>query len=174
LNIHLLFVGSGELDAELRANCNVVFDQENSILTSDLSSLTSGTRPRASFAGFLNQTEVSDAYVAADVLVLPSESETWGLVVNEAMASGLPAVISDAVGCAPDLIVHGDTGFTFPACDARALATRLVEIAGMLKNRGRLASACQEKVQNYSVDAAVLGTLEAVRYVRQDGSSRVL
>ena len=87
---HLLFVGSGELGDEMRSKCNVVFDAE-SIPTSDLRPPTSGTRPPASFAGFLNQTEISKAYVAADVLVLPSDySETWGLVVNEAMASGLP------------------------------------------------------------------------------------
>jgi hypothetical protein len=55
-------------------------------------------------AGFLNQTEISRAYVAADCLVLPSDyRETWGLVVNEAMASGLPCIISDQCGCAEDL-----------------------------------------------------------------------
>ena len=73
-------------------------------VTSDLRPLTSETKPPASFAGFLNQTEVSKAYAAADVLVLPSDyGETWGLVVNEAMASGLPCIISDRCGCAEEL-----------------------------------------------------------------------
>lgn len=103
-NLHLLFAGSGDLGAELRANCAVVFDQESLGLTSDLRPLISGTKPPASFAGFLNQTEISRAYVAADCLVLPSDyRETWGLVVNEAMASGLPCIISDQCGCAEDL-----------------------------------------------------------------------
>src|SRR3954451_8994846 len=99
--IHLLFVGSGELGNEMRNACNVVFDAEasNSSLVTSHSSL-----PKASFAGFLNQTEISKAYIAADVLVLPSDySETWGLVVNEAMASGLPCIVSDQCGCAEDL-----------------------------------------------------------------------
>ena len=110
--LHLLFVGSGELGADLRSNCEVAFDGEQSakrkaqsdaLNHSTLNSQPS-TKPRVSFAGFLNQTEISRAYVAADVLVLPSDyHETWGLVVNEAMASGLPSIISDQCGCAEDL-----------------------------------------------------------------------
>src|SRR5262249_13386820 len=57
------------------------------------------------FTGFLNQTEIIQAYVAADALVLPSDGgETWGLVVNEAMVCGRPCFVSDRVGCSPDLI----------------------------------------------------------------------
>ncbi len=77
--------------------------------------ITDNQKPRASFAGFLNQTQVSNAYVAADCLVLPSDyDETWGLVVNEAMASGLPCIISDRCGCAPDLgNAGGNAVFSF-------------------------------------------------------------
>jgi glycosyltransferase involved in cell wall biosynthesis len=56
------------------------------------------------FTGFLNQSEIPHALACADVLVLPSESEAWGLAVNEAMASGCIPVVSSAVGCAPDLV----------------------------------------------------------------------
>ena len=117
--LHLLFVGSGELGPQLRASCNVVFDAEapgseiadssseiavRSSPISYLPSPNSCLTPPASFAGFLNQTEISRAYVAADCLVLPSDyGETWGLVVNEAMASGLPCIISDRCGCSEDL-----------------------------------------------------------------------
>src|SRR5258708_30770582 len=97
LKLHLLFVGSGELGGELRVNCNVVFDRDSTV-TSDLRPLTSEMKPPASFAGFLNQTQVSRAYVAADCLLRPRDyRETWGLVVNEAMASGLPTIASNAV-----------------------------------------------------------------------------
>ena len=62
----------------------------------------------ARFLGFQNQTQLSPYYHAADLLALPSlHSETWGLVVNEALHHGLPSVVSDAVGCAPDLIEPG-------------------------------------------------------------------
>ena len=145
-NLHLLFVGSGELGAELRANCNVVFDAESvqrsenrdprsekTNLTSDrsLSAVaeppTSETKPSASFAGFRNQSELPTIYTAADVLVLPSDAnESWGLVVNEAMACGVPVIVSEAVGCAPDLIDPGATGWTYPLGDVASLAQRLI------------------------------------------------
>jgi glycosyltransferase involved in cell wall biosynthesis len=80
----------------------------------------------ANFLGFVNQAELPAVYASADVLVLPSEyDETWGLVVNEAMACGVPAVVSDAVGCGPDLIELGKTGATFPLGDVAALAAAI-------------------------------------------------
>jgi glycosyltransferase involved in cell wall biosynthesis len=103
-NIHLLFVGSGELGSELRSNCNVVYDVEIGDPPNNKQLIANNQKPRASFAGFLNQTEISQAYVAADCLVMPSDyRETWGLVVNEAMASELPCLISDQCGCSEDL-----------------------------------------------------------------------
>ena len=100
--LHLLFVGSGELGDELRRSCKVAFDADES--AKDDLSKGQCDKPLASFVGFLNQTEISQAYVAADCLVLPSDyGETWGLVVNEAMASGLPCIVSDRCGCAEDL-----------------------------------------------------------------------
>lgn len=96
--VHLLFAGSGELEAALRAACQVIAEPLTKADPAD-------PRPPATFAGFLNQTEISRAYVAADCLVLPSDSgETWGLVVNEALAGGLPCIVSDACGCVEDLI----------------------------------------------------------------------
>jgi glycosyltransferase involved in cell wall biosynthesis len=111
LKIHLLFAGSGELGEQLRANCNIVFDAENPNSSPACPPepwqrrvTRHSSLPIASFTGFLNQTEISRAYVAADCLVLPSDyRETWGLVVNEAMTSGLHCVISDQCGCAEDL-----------------------------------------------------------------------
>ena len=81
------------------------------------------------FDGFLNQREIGVGFAAADALVLPSNgAETWGLVVNEAMAAGLPALVSQAAGCAPDLVVHGETGFTFPCGDVGALARLMLKV----------------------------------------------
>ena len=78
--------------------------------------------PNASFVGFLNQSEISRAYVAADCLVLPSDArETWGLVVNEAMASGLPCIVSDACGCAEDLVKPIRPDLCYPVGDIIAL-----------------------------------------------------
>ncbi len=95
--------------------------------------LESNMRSRASAAnvplhilGFQNQTQMPAAYAVADVLVLPSNGrETWGLVCNEALASGVPIIVSDAVGCAPDLAIDGKIGRTFRVGDVGALAEAL-------------------------------------------------
>jgi glycosyltransferase involved in cell wall biosynthesis len=75
--------------------------------------------------GFCNQTQMPAVYSAADVLVLPSQFETWGLVANEALASGTPIVLSDSVGCAPDLAADGKVGRSFPVGDRTALVQSL-------------------------------------------------
>ena len=102
LNVNLYLRRHGELGDEMRNACDVVFDADRS--SDNQQPITDNQKPRATFAGFLNQTDISRAYVAADVLVLPSDyGETWGLVVNEAMASGLGCIVSDHCGCSPDL-----------------------------------------------------------------------
>ncbi|MEM8598287.1 MAG: glycosyltransferase family 4 protein [Bacteroidota bacterium] len=114
-----------------------------------------------SLLGFFNQSEMPEAYALADALVLPSETETWGLVVNEAMACGLSAVVSDAVGCAPDLIEPGLTGYSFPVGDVAALATMLERT---LTGYGTAAvhEAVAGKMRIYSLRTAAEGALEAV------------
>ena len=145
--VHLLMVGDGELRAECEAYAKA-------------------HRLPVSFAGFVNQSEMPHAYVAADCLVLPSDhGETWGLVVNEAMACGLPAITSDRVGCHPDLILPGRTGSTFPCGDIEALAetmTRLASAPAALRAMGR--NAC-EHIRRYSVTVLVEGTLAALKLV---------
>ena len=118
---------------------------------------------RVRFAGFLNQGEMPAAYAASDVLVLPSESETWGLVVNEAMASGRPAVVSTAVGCAPDLITEGETGHTFAPGDAAALPRILDAMASDDDRLAAMSLAARSRVSSFSVDAARAGVEAAVR-----------
>lgn len=68
---------------------------------------------RILFQPFKNQSDMPWVYRVGDVFLLPSRSETWGLSVNEAMACGRPAIVSDQCGCAPELIVEGKTGFVF-------------------------------------------------------------
>jgi glycosyltransferase involved in cell wall biosynthesis len=146
---HLLFVGSGELGEELRAACDVRFDEETAGKgreasceggkdpkqgeTSSLEPLASShARPPASFAGFLNQSEISKAYAVADVVVLPSEAwETWGLVVNEATAAGVPTVVSDRCGCADDFGAKNPYTRVFPTGDVAAMARAIEEVLAL-------------------------------------------
>jgi glycosyltransferase involved in cell wall biosynthesis len=91
--------------------------------------------------GFVNQSEMPCWYGTGDILALPSDHEQWGLVVNEAMACGLVPVVSDAVGCGPDLV--DGIGEVFPAGNVDALAAALCRVAADIparraRLRGRL------------------------------------
>ncbi|MEJ1969761.1 MAG: glycosyltransferase family 4 protein [Rhizomicrobium sp.] len=105
----LVFVGTGDKWDELHA-------------------LAADTAARVIFTGFLNQIELCDIYKITDIFALPSLSETWGLVVNEAQNFGCAVVASDKVGCAPDL-VEGRSGLIHPAGDVAALAGALRRLA---------------------------------------------
>lgn len=135
------YAGSGELEPELRqiaANASV----------------------RADFMGFVNQSELPAAYAAADLLVLPSDArETWGLVVNEAMACGVPAVVSDAVGCGPDLVDTGATGAIFPFGDIAALAAAIEAVLSL--NRPLLRRRLADKMALYSPQRAAAAIVMA-------------
>ncbi len=118
------------------------------------------------FTGFLNQSQIVDAYVASDVLALPSDAgETWGLVVNEAMACGRPAIVSDLVGCAADLIEEGQTGWVFPFGDWRALSNRLLAIANAPSVLTEMSGRCVEKIAGYAPEVAAAGIAKAVMSV---------
>jgi glycosyltransferase involved in cell wall biosynthesis len=100
--VSILFVGDGLLAERVQAS-----------LTSISGAVT----------GFVNQSDLPNYYHAADILVLPSEWETWGLVVNEAMAAGTLPVVSDRVGCGPDLV--NGVGEIYPCGDIASLAAAL-------------------------------------------------
>lgn len=113
--------------------------------------------------GFLNQGEIGRAYALADALVLPSRSETWGLVVNEAMQFGLPVVVSDAVGCHEDLVPDSSTGRVFQAGDVEDLSAALASLSDEFPEaRGRYESACRAKIAAYSLERAASGLRQAI------------
>lgn len=125
------------------------------------------------FAGFCNQSQLPAMYAAADVLVLPSDGgETWGLVVNEAMACGLPAIVSDAVGCRCDLVEEGVTGLSFPLGDTGRLAAQLARVYSELTaHPGRMRQSVAALIDRYSCDVAVDMTLEALSVVAGTSST---
>lgn len=146
--VHLLLVGSGVLELEMRG-------------------LAERKELPVRFAGFLNQGEIVRAYVAADVLVLPSDfRETWGLVVNEAMACGLPVVVSDSCGCVPELVRDGETGFSFPVGDVERLADTLRKMLPE-EGRKRMGAAAREWAgREFTVRMAADRFVETVSEVR--------
>ena len=140
----VVLVGDGPLKERLEARAN----------QPDL-------KGRVEFVGFKNQKELPAYLAGADCLVLPSDgTETWGVIVNEAMACGLPAIASDACGCCPDLIEKGKTGYSFPVGDTHALAARMGQF---ISNRNQdWLSAVQGKIRNYTIEKATAGLFQAV------------
>ena len=144
-NVHALLVGEGPLRESLEQ-------------------LARAGAGRIHFVGFRNQSELPSFYAASDALVLPSDgAETWGLVVNEAFACGIPAVVSDACGCAPDLIEEGRTGHTFPVGDVDLLSQRMLALIGLCdKKPSMLSEALAKKTSVYSIEKATAGLLCAL------------
>jgi glycosyltransferase involved in cell wall biosynthesis len=116
---------------------------------------------RVLFAGFQNQSALSAYFHGADLLVLPSRhSETWGLVVNEALSHGLPCVVSDGVGCAPDLVEAGVTGEVAETGSVEGLSEALRR-GLVLARRPEIRQQCRAKVATFSVGRAAAGIAEA-------------
>jgi glycosyltransferase involved in cell wall biosynthesis len=135
------------------------------------------TGARVRFAGFLNQSQMPEAYATADCLVLPSERETWGLVVNEAMATGLPCIVSDTCGCAPDL-VDDLTGASFPAGDEAALCRAVAAVRDRQRAGHEYQRACRQRVDAFAFAQASRGVVAACRAItdvlKREPTPRVL
>lgn len=112
--------------------------------------------------GFCNQSEMPGAYAASDVLVLPSERETWGLVANEALACGRTIVISDAAGCAPDL-ARPEVGVTFPVRNITAMATAIANVLTFPRNSFAIANVSA----SHSLQVASDGIIAAIHSTTQ-------
>jgi glycosyltransferase involved in cell wall biosynthesis len=122
-------------------------------------------RPWLRSVGFANQSEMPGWYGLADIYVLASASdggwrETWGLGVNEAMASGAVPVVSDQVGCAPDL-VDGGAGCVVAARDPDAIADAIVSLLDRTR-RDAMRAEGRRRLDRYSLDATAAGIEQAV------------
>lgn len=138
-DVHLLIAGSGSLQ-------NIVEDkvQEN---------------PFFHYLGHLKDKQVWDAYSIADIFILPSLFEPWGLVVNEAMAAGLPVIVTDGTGCVDDLVLDGVTGIIIPAANPRALATALRHMVDNTEMRQTMGMAGSRIISGWTQQAAAENTI---------------
>jgi glycosyltransferase involved in cell wall biosynthesis len=133
VEVNVLFVGDGPLAGQLRAT-----------LPPGLSAVT----------GFINQADIPSYYHAADIVVLTSEVEAWGLVVNEAMAAGALPVVSDRVGCAPDLVQ--DVGEVFRCRDVADLTAALGRAVAEVRDTA-VRDRVRKHVARYSLERTAEG-----------------
>lgn len=142
---YLVYAGEGRLRLDLEAETRSL-----------------GICDRVRFIGFVNQSRLPAVYSASDLLVLPSQHEPFGVVVNEAMLCGCATAVSDHVGARFDLIRHGQTGFIFPAGDVDALAAVLREA---LEDRDRLrqiSEAARQQMKNWSPTQNIEAMVRAI------------
>lgn len=127
--VHTVMIGTGPLEG---------------ILKSDSQGL-----PRLHWLGFQNQSQTRDWYFAADLLVVPSEFETWGLVVNEAFSCGLPALITNTCGAADDLVENEKTGFVFQLGSVESARDYVIRLMDNRTLQRELGERARQKVSNY-------------------------
>ena len=143
---YLLFIGDGEARPELEA---AVDDPESVRLL-----------------GFKNQTELPRFFDLCDVFVLPSDSEQWGLVVNEAMCASRAVIVTDEVGCYPDLVHPGENGHVVPVGDIEALGRALEFTLVDPSRAAAMGERSWEIVREWGFDADLRGLRRAIASVR--------
>lgn len=111
------------------------------------------------FAGARHGDALFLEYLKATALVLPSFSEPWGLVVNEALSHGCPVVVSDRCGCVPELVVDGKTGYSFPWGDLEGFAARMGAIV-QFDDPAQLSKWCLDRIAPYTPTNAARSVLE--------------
>ena len=121
-----------------------------------------GVTQRVRFLGFLNQSQLPPVYTSADLMVLPSEYEPFGVVVNEASCCGCPVAASDHVGAARDLIAPVDLGLLYPSGDVRLLSTLLSELCRDPERLHELGRLARNRMNGWSPQDTVAGTVAAV------------
>jgi phosphatidylinositol alpha 1,6-mannosyltransferase len=125
--------------------------------------------PNALFPGFLHGEELARAYASSDIFFFPSESETFGNVTLEAMASGLPVVNAIASG-SNSLVVPGETGYLESARDEDAFVTRLTSLATDPELRKTMSAKARERALTFSWDSILSGLLDSYRQVLAESS----
>ena len=102
------------------------------------------------FLGFRPKDRLAELYRAADVFVLPTREDIWGLVINEAMAYGLPVVTTDRCVAGQELVEDGVNGYLVPVDDPDALRGRLTEV--LASDGEKMGSASLEKIRDYTIE----------------------
>ena len=128
-------------------------------------SLAPATRAAIKDRGFVQPEELPAVFSEADVMVLPSRHDGWGVVVNQALGAGLPVLASDAVGAAIDLLEPGENGFLHPAGDAEDLARHMLALLDR-PTRQKMSLAASARAKDLSPEAGASRFLEILSRFR--------
>jgi glycosyltransferase involved in cell wall biosynthesis len=142
---HLVFAGDGPMRAEVEARAKAL-----------------GIDGVTHFLGFTNQSSLPAVYCGSDLMVLPSDYDAFGVVVNEAMLCRCPVIVSDRVGAGRDLISEGQTGHIFPCGDVEKLAALLQEALSDPGCLARMRDAARQRMATWSPKQNIEGQVLAI------------
>lgn len=142
---HLVLLGDGKLRPAL----------ERQVLKAELARFVH-------MPGFKQYDELPAYYCLADAFVHASTTEQWGLVVNEAMAAGLPVIVSDRSGCAPDLVSRGENGFIFDPHDEEALTARMLQMSSGCCDLAAMGEASKRIISRWTPETFARNLTKAV------------
>src|SRR5699024_12446617 len=128
--------------------------------------------PDAHFTGFVTGSELACAYASSDIFLFPSETETFGNVTLEAMASGLPCLVADATG-SRSLVEHGVNGYLVPPHNAEEFARKLEKIIEDKQLKNQMAKRARAKALAYSWDKVNGKLLENYREAIEDEPPKI-
>lgn len=145
-----LLAAYAKLDGSLRRQIGLVFVGDGAArrhLEEQASAISPGS---IRFAGFAQREQLGTYYALADILVMPTYSDTWGLVVNEAMACGLPIALSRVAGCAADLVKENWNGLLVPPADVSSLSAAMQTLANQPDLRAKMSANSMQLISRYS------------------------
>jgi glycosyltransferase involved in cell wall biosynthesis len=119
-------------------------------------------------AGFRQIEEIPVYYGLAKAFIHPALQDQWGVVVNEAMASGLPVIVSKNCGCAPELVEQGGNGFVFDPLDVAQLADYMLRISSDPVSLEQMGRASLEKISHWGLDRFAEGLYSAAEIALED------
>ena len=157
----------GALAPELRKEIGMVFVGDGAARSTLLQRAAAINPGCIQTVGFAQREQLPAYYALADVFVFPTHTDPWGLVVNEAMACGLPVISSNAAGCAADLVESGWNGRVFSTGDVRQLASLMDELGRDADQRSAMGQRSNERIQQYSPEAWAEGMASAVQQRRR-------
>jgi len=148
-NVSLLIIGNGPIEIKLKQYC-----RENDLVD-------------VIFVGFRQKDELIKYYAIADIFVLPSSNEVWGLVINEAMACGLPIITTNKVGASGDIVKNGINGYIIEPKNLEMLSEKILKILKNDNIRKQFGQKSKEIIKGWGIEEEVNGALDAIDFVQK-------
>jgi 1,2-diacylglycerol 3-alpha-glucosyltransferase len=159
-----LLAAYAKLEESERSQIGLAFAGDG-VSRSPLAECAAAIHPgRVCFCGFVHREQLAELYALADALAFPTHSDTWGLVVNEAMACGLPIIASEVAGCVPDLVENEENGFVVPPANVAELVRAMRVLLSNSAAARKMGARSALRIQAYTPEACAEGFAKATAF----------